>query len=35
MAVANIMSLALAIDDENRALDSFSDLEKIKNEFNL
>lgn len=35
MAVANILSLALAIDDENRALDSFSDLEKIKNEFNL
>ncbi len=35
MAVANILSLALAIDDGNKAIHSFSDLEKVKNEFNL
>ena len=35
MAVANIISLALAFDDENRAVHSFSDLDRIKNEFNL
>ena len=35
MAVANILSLALAIDDGNKAVHSFSDLERVKNEFNL
>lgn len=35
MAVANILSLALAIDDGNKAIHSFSDLEKVKKEFNL
>ncbi len=35
MAVANILSLILAYTDEDKAIDSFSKLESLKDDFNL
>jgi DNA-binding MurR/RpiR family transcriptional regulator len=35
MSVANILSIALASVDQNRALASFSELDEMKNEYDL
>ena len=35
MTVANILTMILALEDENKAIDSFSKLESLKDEFDL